>query len=605
MLVSSPGGRCWFGVELKTFEISIEEHKGKVHGKICERGPKFCSSIRFGGKCLSLLLEGVESCCGLKKRTPFRKFCLGVSPLQWKGALLENHTPAQAFPSSSVNKDFSSLRDCPVPRDAVWIEVEKETLDRNEELLGRCLVGFWEGDSDRFPNLASFRLWAKNSWFLEGNLWLSNVRENLLLLEFEFADEAKRVYNSGTRRFRGRSFCLEKWKPFVGCFEGAFSLSPIEVLNPQGTLYLPLISPRRKSSSSTPFWDTRLERERGSCPGLLESTLREMEATPMKDGSTVVLNSDLEKDLAKQRDLLAAPPCVEGWSEEELSKLFHFNKVLGMPVEGHEVEILALLKKLKLRTGNNTLSKRRKKKKSCTTRFERELKRLECSVSYGRILGITKKSGQSSRKANQGSGEESKPDLVCLLETNVKEMSLQMVKSVGVGRFLNWASMDAKGAAGGLILFWDNRVLENLEVESGGIPSLFDLETTLMASLGFSLEWDFNSVRFPEKRRNAPSLTAEMRRFSKVIGSWEDHFSAITQSTLPHMVFDHSPIVLKAGGFSSGKSPFCFENMWLKIDCFKDLVRSWWNGYSNKEVVSNVSSNREAFSAAVLGSQGE
>ncbi|RVW91345.1 hypothetical protein CK203_035397 [Vitis vinifera] len=50
-----------------------------------------------------------------------------------------------------------------------------------------------------------------------------------------------------------------------------------------------------------------------------------------------------EGDLAL-RDLSAAPPCVEGWSEEELSKLFHFSKVLGMPVEGHEVEILALLR---------------------------------------------------------------------------------------------------------------------------------------------------------------------------------------------------------------------------------------------------------------------
>ena len=47
-------------------------------------------------------------------------------------------------------------------------------------------------------------------------------------------------------------------------------------------------------------------------------------------------------------------------------------------------------------------------------------------------------------------------------------MSLQMVKSMGVGRFLNWASVDARGAAGGLLLFWDNKVLENLEVESGG-----------------------------------------------------------------------------------------------------------------------------------------
>ena len=74
MSVTSPRGRCWFGVELKMFEISIEEHKGKVSGKIFERGPKFSSWIKFGRKGLSLLLEGVESCCGLKERIPFRKF---------------------------------------------------------------------------------------------------------------------------------------------------------------------------------------------------------------------------------------------------------------------------------------------------------------------------------------------------------------------------------------------------------------------------------------------------------------------------------------------------------------------------------------------------
>ena len=60
----NPGGRCWFGVE-KTFEINIEEQEGRVRGKICERGPKSSSWIRFGGKSLSLLLEGVESCCEL------------------------------------------------------------------------------------------------------------------------------------------------------------------------------------------------------------------------------------------------------------------------------------------------------------------------------------------------------------------------------------------------------------------------------------------------------------------------------------------------------------------------------------------------------------
>ena len=72
------------------------------------------------------------------------------------------------------------------------------------------------------------------------------------------------------------------------------------------------------------------------------------------------------------------------------------------------------------------------------------------------------------RKLIKGVVRNQKPDLVCLLETKVKEMSQQMVNSVGIGRFLNWASVDARGAAGGLLLLWDNRVLENLEVESGG-----------------------------------------------------------------------------------------------------------------------------------------
>ncbi|RVX19160.1 hypothetical protein CK203_008802 [Vitis vinifera] len=240
------------------------------------------------------------------------------------------------------------------------------------------------------------------------------------------------------------------------------------------------------------------------------------------------------------------------------------------------------------------------------------------------------------KKANKGSGEESKTRFGLPFRDKV----------------------DARGVAGGLLLFWDNRVLENLEVESKGEKEDFWEELGAIRGLWddpWCLGGDFNSVRFLEKRRNTHSLTAEMRRFSKVIGelglrdspltgglfTWigvlnsqvasrldcflisdqrEDHFSTITHSTLPCMVSDHNPIVLEAGGFSSGKSPFRFKNMWLKIDGFKDLIRSWWNGYSvkgysnhyiaekfkalkkdlkiwNKEVVGNVSSNRvEAFS---------
>ena len=49
MSVVSPGDRCWFGVESKSFEDLIEETKRKVIGNICERGPNFSSCIRFSG----------------------------------------------------------------------------------------------------------------------------------------------------------------------------------------------------------------------------------------------------------------------------------------------------------------------------------------------------------------------------------------------------------------------------------------------------------------------------------------------------------------------------------------------------------------------------
>ena len=42
-------------------------------GKICEKGPNFSPWIRFDGKGLALLVEGVETCCIIKDGEPFRK----------------------------------------------------------------------------------------------------------------------------------------------------------------------------------------------------------------------------------------------------------------------------------------------------------------------------------------------------------------------------------------------------------------------------------------------------------------------------------------------------------------------------------------------------
>ena len=56
-------------------------------------------------------------------------------------------------------------------------------------------------------------------------------------------------------------------------------------------------------------------------------------------------------------------------------------------------------------------------------------------------------------------------DVVCVQETKIKEMNMGLVRSLGVGRHIDWRVINSRGAAGGVLVFWDNRVVELLEVE--------------------------------------------------------------------------------------------------------------------------------------------
>ena len=57
------GGKCWFAIESKTFEVSLEEVRGKLRGTIVERSRGFSSWIRSGVTSLRKFLEGLEECC--------------------------------------------------------------------------------------------------------------------------------------------------------------------------------------------------------------------------------------------------------------------------------------------------------------------------------------------------------------------------------------------------------------------------------------------------------------------------------------------------------------------------------------------------------------
>ena len=58
-------------------------------------------------------------------------------------------------------------------------------------------------------------------------------------------------------------------------------------------------------------------------------------------------------------------------------------------------------------------------------------------------------------------------DIVCLQETKISEVSKGLIRSLGVGRFLEWAALRDEGASGRIIIFWDSLVLRLLDKEEG------------------------------------------------------------------------------------------------------------------------------------------
>ena len=110
---------------------------------------------------------------------------------------------------------------------------------------------------------------------------------------------------------------------------------------------------------------------------------------------------------------------------------------------------------------------------------------------------------------------------------------------------------------------------------------------------------DFNLVRFPREKSRGSQSCVDMRRFSKVIDDLEmkdlplqggsftwrgglnnQSQSGLVQSILLRPVSNHFPILLDEGDLRSGPSLFRFEIMWLKVEGFKDLLQSWWSGFS-------------------------
>ncbi|RVX15528.1 hypothetical protein CK203_009184 [Vitis vinifera] len=192
-------------------------------------------------------------------------------------------------------------------------------------------------------------------------------------------------------------------------------------------------------------------------------------------------------------------------------------------------------------------------------------------------------------------------------------MTEGVVRSLGSGRFLDWRALDADGAAGGLLICWDKRSMEVVDWEEGQYSLSCRFKNVEDGAV-----WVFTGVYGPFTKEAREGLweelgliTSNMRRFAHIIEelglvdlplqggvftwsgglnnqswarldrflvtpSWLDNFSGVIQRRLPRPVSDHFPILLEGGGLRRGPSPFRFENMWLKVEGFLDLIRSWW-----------------------------
>ncbi|RVW89154.1 hypothetical protein CK203_040262 [Vitis vinifera] len=225
----------------------------------------------------------------------------------------------------------------------------------------------------------------------------------------------------------------------------------------------------------------------------------------------------------------------------------------------------------------------------------RELKRLECSINYEggrsrrcfarkrvpdygspmklRLLSwnVRGANDSSKRKVIKAMIRSQKVDLFCIQEKKIQSMLEGMVRSLGSGRFLDWGAMGAHGAAGGILICWDKRTLEVLEMEWGSSQFLGIWDDP------WCLGGDFNVTLSQRERSNQGRLTGAMRRFAQVVDELElldlplqggvFSWSGVTQThfrSLSHLA--------EGWWVKTGPIPFRFENMWLKVDGFKDLL---------------------------------
>ena len=104
--------------------------------------------------------------------------------------------------------------------------------------------------------------------------------------------------------------------------------------------------------------------------------------------------------------------------------------------------------------------------------------------------------------------------IFCLQETKIQTLSKGLVRSLGSGRWLDWVALDAYGSTGGLLICWDKRSLEVLEMKVGNFSI-----SCRFRNVEDGLTWIFTGVYGPFSKDDRDCM---WEKLGAIRGLWDD-----------------------------------------------------------------------------------
>ena len=264
---------CFFRIDSKSFELRIDWTKDGGEFQIVEKGKGFRRWIKARRGVVAWILKALEACCNWRGKKSFKEDAIdrgrrykmemhqneagrflmlsvlseddrryfifipeGFDLLGWEfmrcklkglakiGEVSKSGTEASrplggghgGHALSLVRPDLSYVnatkRLATGERnrsEEVWIEVGNEAYTSKLKDLSRFLVGRWDAEDEKGPDLRVVEIWANTQWSFCGKVRVAALRDALFLFEFSNKGDAQRVLQEGSRLLKGVRLSLD------------------------------------------------------------------------------------------------------------------------------------------------------------------------------------------------------------------------------------------------------------------------------------------------------------------------------------------------------------------------------------------------------------